>query len=216
MAHSIIRPAVLFVIIANVFSCCGSNHNRCAKQVGNENDAHIIGFQDTVLKRIPLVPSDYYSLSNNIWKAQGMELSKKEVQGLIRLNIGILFPRGITIDTYSLDSLVLPTIHMYIVGKWAMAYDIEALHIKGTKDNEDGVCIYLVTCKEGKAIDAITIAFVQHDYYHYGDCEDIGPVLSERNSCHSFTVKWYNGRGDVVSRERSYSISPAGQILPLD
>lgn len=163
---------------------CGHINQGVSNIIVCNNDKVVILCSDSALMNAPILPDNYLSNERNIRLLNGAEIHKDKIERLLNESKGVVFPKGLRINSYDLKNRYLPSICVYLVGKWVGFGEYVTPIIKCVNVKEKVEDIYLLVLNNGIIIDALLVASVSEEYDQY----DSGPLLSERLSSNTVTV----------------------------
>ncbi|MBQ9887732.1 MAG: hypothetical protein IJM41_00605 [Bacteroidales bacterium] len=198
-----LMPVFIMIIILSpvLFVQCNFGRNN---QDGESHDVQsrnedLMGVSDSILRTVPIIPDLFFSDEKNIIAIKGVELSSDIVEDLLKMDIGIVFPRGIKISPYDIKTIYAPRFKMSIIGRWELLEGIDSFLLKCEDIKEKGIFICLMTVRESVIKDACDIAITQNDSALYGDQDLKGPTLAEKknNDVIIYSFNAHNERQDI-------------------
>lgn len=222
MAHFIKKYFFLLATLLSVAWACQCNN------AGNSNQEPIsssqgsvsvlLGFSDTLLYTLPILPDDYFTKEHNILTVEGLEIEPERIKEILKLDVGFVFPKGIIVDLKQLDTEFFPESIFYLIGKWTICDCVDALFIKHVFKEGGDSTIYVLTVKAGHIIDSRLIAFASNKYdfevidNDWNDCDLFGPWFAVRTSCNTYRVTIPESKTVENKNQRTFIISPEGVI----
>ena len=182
----------LFLLVF-LFPQCQWNRNaapsRCSL-ADEEIPESFLGIPDSLIKKLPILPDDYFMTESNIMKEEGYELDKKEVMEILQQCKGIIIPTSY--DTFYLKRGE-GSIRVFLAGKWPVSDNVDYFILKCITD-EETVEVFIFSVIDNAINDSEWIAAIKMDsdsgpeigYVFIGDDYDIdddyvsGQIMSRR------------------------------------
>lgn len=197
-------PFVLSILLVRC-KCEEASHRDNLVNATYSTDRGVV-LQDSIVQAIPTIPNKYLTEEENMWKENGIELPRNDVELLLKANLGLIMPKGFPLDSSDLKTRYLPATRLYIVGKWLLSADIDTYIVKVVNVKDMGsISFYLMSVKEKTVLDAIYIAFVAKEYNQF--CP--GPRYAERMDDHTVRTIFLDLIGEIDS-EIYYKVAPNG------
>lgn len=156
--------------------------------------------RDSTTRPLVIVSDGFLSSSDSMWECVGEELSSNDISRLIRSKVNAIIPNGVTIEIKDLEKNYIPSMNVFLIGRFNNAVKYDSFILKVTSKKEKSCSFYLVTSIAGRAITANYIGYTSNDAHSNS------LTTFERVSTNSFAVHWakdYSYGYDVVESENS-------------
>ena len=149
MAYPLKNLHIIVIILLSpvLFAQCNfGRNNQEGESLGVQSrNVDLMGVSDSILRTVPIIPDLFFSDEKNIIAIKGVVLSSDMVEDLLKMDIGIVFPRGIKISPYDIKTIYAPRFKMSIIGRWELLEGIDSFLLKCEDIKEKGIFICLIT-----------------------------------------------------------------------
>lgn len=169
MAHPLKCMLILSVPLLFLVSCKISRTNKAIENARTDSLRCVIAFPDSLNKNSMIAPDDLLATKESMERIVGIELNHDLIKKLILADCGFFFPKGIIVNRYDLETLYLPRIKAYYIGKWNVSEAFSSFIIMcqysdvatGTED----LSFYLVTMIGERIKGAYILANTERDVH---------------------------------------------------
>ncbi len=206
--------ATSLLLILTTCQCHFTGRHRISESLLRRNtNESFLGFSDSLMKALPVVPDDYLISGSHIQEREGLELVEEDKCKLLTSGIGIIFPKGIKVNSSDIKNRFAPRIKMFLIGRWIVSESINYYLLKCLFDG--GLFVYLLPVKDSSVFDSALIAYSLIERENEEDiiCGDSVVEQALMSVRCSDTVTVYSVKKDMnLHVERLYRLTSKGGI----